>query len=356
MANLQPAINTGTRQDAAPPLPVTNASQGAGQALALGPQGALAAAAVAGAVRPGPQAAAAAVGPPAAIYQALVRHRTFASWFADPGSNPNHQDAFQVVSNFDPLSVTPLTVAALKQAILGRTPPNTFLCCTSIHGTVPKVYLIHALSGYPRALTGRTTPWDNKIIGYLGGVLSNSIVNVVLPETIFDETPNTLVLNAETLIQELPNLAADALLPRVRANDADNAVQRRSRFLTYLPTRFAPLLLNNKGYIPKRVWDILVQRFQEEGCMEQMTPLLNWIRISLHATGQNDTGPPATHIDLVAPFADQDLMDHCMPFRQVLTGIQGPSPGLETAIAQFATAVNSQVTKAQTARYMRELE
>ena len=290
-----------------------------------------------------------------AIFQAPVRHRTFASLFADPTADSNHQGAFQIVARFDPLHATPLTATALKQSLLGLTNPHTYLCCTTLHEATPKIYLLHSLSRYPSSLTGRNTPWDDKILGYLGDVLGDSALTIMLPEEIFDETPDTLVLDAEALVQELPALAIDALLPRVRANAA-NAVQRRTRYLTYLPTRFAPLLLDNKGYSPKRVWDILIQKFQEEGCIELMGPLLNWVRVTLHATGQNDTGAPATHVNLTAPFADHDLINHRLPFKQVLSGLQGPTPGLETAIAQFATAVNAQVAEAQTARVLKELE
>jgi hypothetical protein len=37
-------------------------------------------------------------------------------------------------------------------------------------------------------------------------------MNVLLPEEIFDDVPNTLVLNAEALVQALPNLDVGALL------------------------------------------------------------------------------------------------------------------------------------------------
>jgi len=171
------------------------------------------------------------------------------------------------------MHATPLTAAALQQSLIGLTTPNTYLCCTMIHCVSSKIYLLHLLSQYPTSLTGRTTPCDDRIIGYLGDVLGDTALNVVLPESIFDETPEILVLNAETPIQELPNFAVDALIPRVRANAAANAVQCKTRILTYLPTRFAPLLLDNIGYSPRRAWDILVQKFQEEGCMEQMQPL-----------------------------------------------------------------------------------
>jgi hypothetical protein len=87
-----------------------------------------------------------------------------------------------------------------------------------------------------------------------------------------------------------------------------------------------------------------------------MSPLMNWLRLSLHAKGQNDSGPPVTHINLVAPFLDQDLMQHRKAYRSILSSLQVLTPGLETAIAQFATVVSNQVTEAQTARLVHELE
>jgi hypothetical protein len=205
------------------------------------------------------------------------------------------------------------------------------------------------------SLNGRPTPWDNHIVGFLGDVVGDTALNVILPEEALDVTAETLVYDLDTLTQELPGLDNAALFPRVRAN-ANNAVSRQSRFLAYLPPRFASLVVDNKGYTAKQIWTVLTQRFQDENCVDQMSPLIQWLRLTLHASGQNDTGPPATHMALVSPFLDQDLASHRLPFRNVLRGLQPQAPGLETAIAQFATAVNSQVSESQTARLIRELE
>jgi hypothetical protein len=48
----------------------------------------------------------------------------------------------------------------------------------------------------------------------------------------------------------------------------------------------------------------------------------------MHATGQNDTGPPITSVALVSPFVDNDLGSHRQPSRRVLTGLQVQPPGL----------------------------
>jgi hypothetical protein len=205
------------------------------------------------------------------------------------------------------------------------------------------------------SLNGRPTPWDNHIIGFLGNIVGDTALNVILPEEVFDVTAETLVYNLDTLTQELPGLDNAALFPRVRAN-ANNAVSRRSHFLAYLPPRFASLVVDNKGYTVKQIWTVLTQCFQDENCVDQMSPIDQWLRLTLHATGQNDTGPPATHLALESPFLDQDLVNHRLPFCNVLRGLQPQAPGLETAIVQFATAVNSQVAESQTTRLIRELE
>jgi hypothetical protein len=246
MAGLQPAINLNATlfQDNAPPP--NNQDQALGAQV---PEDPLAAAlpAVAGPVPPVARAA-------EDVFQAPVRYRTFASLFADPASDPNHDKAFDIVTRFDPANAAPLTAAALKQALLGQITPYTYLCCASLNDTAPKIYVIHSLSRYPMSLAGQPTPWDNKIIGYLGDILGDTAMNVILTEEVFNEVPETLVLNAEALVQALPNLAANALLPRVRQNAADNAVQRRSRFLTYLIPLSKRGTYSSNNFKPMAVW------------------------------------------------------------------------------------------------------
>ena len=61
-------------------------------------------------------------------FQAPIHHCIFPLFFADPTTDPNHNEAFNIVNSFDPSSAAPLTPAALKQAIIGNPEPNTFLC------------------------------------------------------------------------------------------------------------------------------------------------------------------------------------------------------------------------------------
>jgi len=274
MADLQPAMNW--EQD--PAIENNAAQQPQNSAVAQG--GAL----------PGAPAVAAAMGNVPPIFQALTRHNTFALLFADATADLNHANAFRVVDSFDPNNEAPLTAAALKQAVIGQQAPHTFLCCTSLNGNVPKIYLVHSLSRYPMSLTGQPTPWDNRIIGFLGDVVGKSALNAILPEEIFDTTAETFVYNTATLNQALVDLDDAALLPRVRKN-ANNAVTQQSRYLAYLPTRFTSLVIDNKGYTVRQMCGILMQQCQDKGCLDLMSPLMNWLRLSLHATGQNKSGP-----------------------------------------------------------------
>jgi hypothetical protein len=92
-----------------------------------------------------------------------------------------------------------------------------------LHGNGSKIYVLHSLSRCPLSLTGRPTPWDDWIIGFLGDVVGDTALNLILPEEIFDETPEMLVYNIDALNQELPGLDVNALFHRVHTN-ANNAV------------------------------------------------------------------------------------------------------------------------------------
>jgi hypothetical protein len=41
--------------------------------------------------------------------------------------------------------------------------------------------------------------------------------------------------------------------------------------------------------------------FQVDNFLNQATPIINWLRMSLHATNANNRGPPETALALVAP-------------------------------------------------------
>jgi hypothetical protein len=123
----------------------------------------------------------------------------------------------------------------------------------------------------------------------------------------------------------------------------------------YLPLKYVPLLLDNKGYSPQQAWQILSQAFQDDNFLQE--PILTWLHASLHATQANNRGPPTTSLGITAPFLDEDLINHREPvLSTVLPGLGQPPAGLEAAIAQMANAVVNQTSEARNARMVRELE
>jgi len=142
-----------------------------------------------------------------------TKHRTFASLYSDPNCDPAWDSAVQIMQRFDPMKVGPLNSADLLATVSGDpTRPSTYLCCAQLHDT-PRIYLIHMLSRYPPSLDGRVTPWDNRLCAYLGDLVQDQPINVLLPDNIFEILPQLYMYDEETLAQELPNMVNGTLFP-----------------------------------------------------------------------------------------------------------------------------------------------
>jgi hypothetical protein len=288
----------------------------------------------------------------------VMRHRNFASLYHDEARDPMRQRYPAILQRFDAMNNAPIAGDSLFEMILGNPSiPNTFLCCALLNGqTRPRVYVIHTISKYVPSIDGRITPWDNRIFGYLGELLGGSPMTVILPNTSFNSAP-CYVYNDATFAAQLPNLNNGDLFPRLTATHQD-AVHIHTRSLMYLPTKYAPLLLDNKGYTLQEAWNVLIPAFQAANSLDTAAPILAWLRASLHATNANNRGPPVTTLTLTAPFLDQDLAEHRQALlHNFLPALSNPQDsGLNSAIVQMANAVATQATEAHTARLAREIE
>jgi len=283
-----------------------------------------------------------------------TRQRSFASLYSDPNCDPLWDSAAAIMQRFDPMQAAPLDTSTLLALIAGDpSRPRVYLCCAAVHNA-PRIYLVHMLSRYPPAIDGRVTPWDNRICGYLGDVIRESPVNVLLPDSIFDIQAPTLVYDEDTLTQELPNLANDAFFPRGRVQNG-NVIEVQTRQLMYLPTRYAPLLIGNMGYTPLEVWGKLLPQLQQDGLLATAAPIVTWLRASLHSTPPQNTGPPSMTIKIEVPAMDQALSDHRTQVK-ILKGIGAPAPGFEASLATMANALVMQNNEARTTRLANELE
>jgi hypothetical protein len=282
-----------------------------------------------------------------------VRHATFSSFYADGTCDPLRESAAAVFARIDPMSAAPIAAQELLDSISGDpTRPSAYLCCASLHGA-SRVYVVHMLSKFLPAMDGQVSPWDNGIFAYLGDVIQGQPFNVRLPNSIFDILPATYVYNEATLAQELPNLANGVLFPRARA--ANNTLQLSTRPLTYLPTKYAAHFLSNSGYTIQEIWARLIPMLQQDNLLGAAAPLVAWLRVTLHACPPNNTGPPATSLNITAPFIDTALSNHRSQAR-ILTRIGAPSQGFEATLVQMANALVTQNAEARNARLVHELE
>lgn len=116
--------------------------------------------------------------------------------------------------------------------------------------------------------------------------------------------------------------------------------------------------MNNRGYGVKEAFNILYPAFQADSFVDEAVPICNWLKASLHATHVNNRGPPVTVLNLVAPFADQDLSMHRTTL--LLNALPdlptSKDPGLNSAIIQMANAVATQANKAHTTCLAKEIE
>jgi hypothetical protein len=97
--------------------------------------------------------------------------------------------------------------------------------------------------------------------------------------------------------------------------------------------------------------------FQADNFLASANPIVNWLRMSLHATQVNNRGPPVTAISLVSPFMDQDLAAHRqLHLHNALPHLRNTQdPGINSAIIQMAKAVSDQAAEAHTARLAKEI-
>jgi hypothetical protein len=294
----------------------------------------------------------------AAPLQVPVLHKTFASYYSDESKDPLNNRVAGVLARFD------VDAAAIQQGsdllqvtIANVTVPNTFLFCASLHAQGPvKIYLLHALSRYPQTLDGTVTPWDNQIFCYLGDIVQGNVMTVTVPAGALDVVNHTRVYDDDVFAVEITQLPTEGLFPRLPANAAGIQVLR-SRYLMRLPTRYAPMFLSSKGYYPKKAYVSLVEAFTNDNFLQGGATILNWLRLSLHATRADYTGPPVTALTLVAPFMDEDLARHRNQILESLLPDRAtPTGGLEAALSQFANAVVTQTTEDRNARLARDLE
>jgi len=245
-------------------------------------------------------------------------HCSFTSLFQDEMQDPFRASWAQVLRYFDDAATD---ASAIMTAALGNVNASSaYLCCVTLYPKgSPKVYVLHTLSRYPpTALDGTVTPWDDQLFGCLGDQVQDTIVTVMISPTAFAVTPDARVYTMNAIEGHVAQLPEQDLFQRI-AQAGNEVEQLRTRALMYSPSRFALLLLNNnRGLTPKAAYASLLQAIASEqqgnlGNADDIQPILDWLRLTLHATGNDNAGPPVTSAALTIPVMDEDLTAHRSP-------------------------------------------
>ncbi len=192
----------------------------------------------------------------------------------------------------------------------------------------------------------------------LGEVVQDTTVTVMIPATAFDLTVHGRVYVENILPEHLAPLQDREMLPFLDKAVADTE-HLRTRYLMYLPARFAHLFLTNRGLTPKDAYLTFHQAaLQENANMDEVQPILDWLRLTLHATQQNNGGPPVTSLNITIPLLDEDLSAHRSPLVAHILAPrqQNLTTGLELAINHMATAVTQQTAEVNRAQLARAVE
>jgi hypothetical protein len=294
----------------------------------------------------------------------IPRPRTFLQFYEDASKDPCKGEYGHIMARFNPEDAGSVDADQLLSQALGSggNVPQAYLCCASTCRG-PQIYLIHLPSRFTSALDGRITPWDNQCYAFLGDVTQDIATTVVFPTTAFATTANTLVYLEDHIQNNIQALNGIDVFPALTANQIANATMVTTCFLMYLPSRYATLFLNSRGYTIKHIWQTLMPLLLQNNDVADCRGLINWLRVSSHGTavlnaqGQPVVGPPVNNIHLLSPVADQDLIQHrSFTLKLALPGLGQPAEGLESALFQMANAVVAQTIDQRMARELRTNE
>jgi hypothetical protein len=216
------------------------------------------------------------------------RYKSFAELFSDPDKDPCRGNYRQLMGRFAATNAQ-VSAARLMDQCVGNVGiiPQAFLCTRHY-----KIYCIHNLSRFLPALDGSPSPWDDGIFGFVGDLTANHCPSVRLPPEVL--TPVEIrAFTEEYMRRHLEELHDPyGLFPSPPVDHAE-ATQVSVRGLIYLPLRYAPLLLQGKGYPPREVWELLVPLLFDNNLQDDCRPLIDWLRAATTSRGDDpDTRAP----------------------------------------------------------------
>jgi len=274
-------------------------------------------------------------------------YKTFSEFYQDRELDPCRGDVQGLLTRFDVDANPGLTFVRLfEQATSAGPVPQAYLCCSD----QGKIYCLHLPSKFPSSFTGRVTPWDGQGFVYLGELIQNYAMTIILPDNAFRAIVNVRAKTVDYIATHLEELGPHGFAPPA-VDDAESSVIN-TRQIMCLPTKYVHLLLRPSGYTLLEVWNTLYPAIVNANELQACTPLLQWLRVaSTGTTVRNQAGPSPIAFTLTPPLADDDLINHRLGLlRQVLPALFRPQSSYEAAITQMAVAVTENTNDNRLAR------
>ena len=148
-------------------------------------------------------------------------------------------------------------------------------------GNTAVVQVLLRASTMPVTLRGPAEPWDQQTFAFCGDLVGQQFSLVPLDITAagaFRLSPaNTHTFTDAAMVAHIA-ATPDGLAPPRQAGDND-AVEVRSRFTTFVPFEFVPLLLP-RALSPKQAFTAVFGHAQARNKVNAIRPLLDWLKLA----------------------------------------------------------------------------
>ena len=305
---------------------------------------------------PAAQEAAQAIGQPLQV-------TTYSQWYSNALNDPFGQNYGPVLACFR--ANRDMTSDMLLQQVLQATSvPQAFLVGSHSARAGYRFYVLHRPARYESRLDGAVSQWDGRTFAYQGDIMYGTMCIVEFPADPFGFVEGVRAYSIAAINEfyaQQPNLQLLLPAPAEEAR-ADRIETRR---MMYLPAKYAPLLLDAKGYTAQEVWARLIPALEMDQKLEECQILVDWLRVAITAVpdeqeagGQLLIRSPLTNAgELFVPMADRELLEQRQRIiSHDLPGRHRMEHGLEGSILQLANAVANNTRDAHEARLAREEE
>jgi hypothetical protein len=270
-------------------------------------------------------------------------------------------DYAALMNTFSALS--PVVANVLLERVIGNTTtPQTYLQLVRTAQGL-EVYCVHRPSRFVPSLDGTVSAWDNGLFAFLGEVIDSVATTVYFPSNAFELLAPVVTYDVDHGIALLQAANAPLLFEPILPGTANTSLATTRR-ITPVPTKYAHLFLDSRGYLVADAWKRLHAVLVQDQALEVCQPLVEWFRVALTKVhlvdvqgaaildpqGQAIIAPANSYHHLSAPAADRDLIQHRYTFiHRDLPALGRLPTTTEGALLTMANAVMANTRDTQAA-------